>query len=98
MHAEMCKTLSNPIRLEILQRLRNDELSVSDLIRKTGLSQVNISQHLPIMKSKGIVKSSRIGKNIYYRLSNPKITKAFDIIREILNERLKENKKLAERW
>jgi len=98
MHAEMCKTFSNPIRLEILQLLRNDELSVSDLIRKTGLSQVNISQHLSIMKSKGIVNSNRKGKKIYYRLSNPKITKAFDIIREILNERLKENKKLAERW
>jgi len=53
------------------------------------LSQANISQHLSIMKSKGIVISDRKGKNIYYRLTNPKIIKAFDIIREVLSERLR---------
>ena len=41
------------------------------------------------MKSKGIVTSSRKGKNIYYKLTNPKIIKAFDIIREVLSERLR---------
>lgn len=49
----------------------------------------NISQHLSIMKSKGIVTSDRKGKNIYYKLTNPKIIKAFDIIREVLSERLR---------
>ena len=88
-HAEMCKVFSNPTRLEILNLLRDKELSVTELIKKTKLSQANISQHLSIMKSKGIVISDRKGKNIYYRLTNPKIIKAFDIIREILSERLR---------
>lgn len=87
-HAEMCKVFSNPTRLEILNLLREGELSVTDLIRKTKLSQANISQHLSIMKSKGIVSSDRKGKHIYYELTNPKIIKAFDIIREVLGERL----------
>ena len=88
-HAEMCKVFSNPTRLEILNLLRDEELSVTELIAKTQLNQATISQHLSIMKSKGIVISDRKGKNIYYRLTNPKIIKAFDIIREILSERLR---------
>ena len=88
-HAEMCKVFSNPTRLEILNLLRDKEMSVTGLIKKTKLSQANISQHLSIMKSKGIVASSRKGKNICYRLTNPKIIKAFDIIREVLSERLR---------
>ncbi len=93
-HAEMCKVFSNSTRLEILNLLRDKELSVTELIEKTKLSQANISQHLSIMKSKGIVTSSRKGKNIYYKLTNPKIVKAFDIIREVLAERLKQNGKI----
>ena len=88
-HAELCKVFSNPTRLEILNLLRDEELSVTELIAKTKLNQANISQHLSIMKSKGIVISDRKGKNIYYRLTNPKIIKAFDIIREVLSERLR---------
>ena len=86
-HAETCKVFSNPTRLEILNLLRDEESSVTELIRKTKLSQANISQHLSIMKSKGIVTSNRKGKNIYYKLKNPKIIKAFDIIREVLAEK-----------
>ena len=88
-HAEMCKVFSNPIRLEILNLLRDKEMSVTELIEKAKLSQANISQHLSIMKSKGIVTSNRKGKNIYYKLVNPKIINAFDMIREILSERMK---------
>ena len=82
-HARTCKVFSNPTRLEILDLLRDKEMSVTELIEKTKLSQANISQHLSIMKSKGIVISDRKGKNVYYQLTNPKINKAFDIIREV---------------
>src|SRR3989338_7503913 len=87
-HAEMCKVFSNSTRLEILNHLRDKECSVTDLIEKTNLSQANVSQHLSIMKAKGIVVSSRKGKKVYYKLSNPKIIKAFDIIHEVLSEQL----------
>lgn len=86
MHAEICKTFSNPTRLELLNLLRNGELSVSDLVNKTGLTQTNVSQHLAIMRSKGVVIAKRKGPNTYYRIAKPKIIKAFDIIREVLSE------------
>ena len=94
-HAEMCKVFSNPTRLEILNLLRDKELSVTKLIDKTKLSQANISQHLSIMKSKGIVTSDRKGKNIYYKLTNLKIINAFDIIREVLSEKLKKDGRIV---
>ena len=94
-HAEMCKVFSNSTRLEILNLLRDKELSVSELIEKIKLSQVNISQHLSIMKSKGVVLSDRKGKNIYYKLTNPKVIKAFDIIKEVLTEKLKGNRRIV---
>ncbi|MBS3142197.1 winged helix-turn-helix transcriptional regulator [Candidatus Woesearchaeota archaeon] len=94
LHAEMCKVFSNPIRLEILNLLRDTKLSVTALISETTLTQANISQHLSIMKSKGIVTSERKGKNVYYTLVNAKIIEAFDIMREVLSERLKREQKI----
>ncbi len=93
-HADFCKVFSNPTRLEILNLLREGEMSVTELIEKTKLSQANISQHLSIMKSKGIVNAGRKGKNIYYSLAYKKVIRAFDIIREVLAERLKESGKI----
>jgi len=93
-HAEMCKVFSNPTRLEILNLLRDKEMSVTELINKSKLSQANISQHLSIMKSKGIVISNRKGNNIYYKLTSHNIIKAFDILRKVLAERLEKNRKI----
>jgi len=92
LHAEMCKVFSNPIRLEILNILRDKQWSVTELVSKTDLSQANVSQHLSIMKAKGIVLSTRQGKNVYYKIANPKIIKAFDIIKEALAERMKSSR------
>ncbi len=94
LHAEMCKVFTSPKRLEILNLLRGNELSVNQVAKKANIRQANISQHLSILREKGIVKTRRAGKTIYYSLANPKIIKAFDIIREMLLERLAENNKL----
>jgi len=94
LHAEMCKIFSNPTRLEILNLLRDKEMSVTELIKKTKLSQANVSQHLAIMKYIGVVTSNRKGKNIYYKLTNSKIVKAFDIIKEVLAEKLKKDRRI----
>ena len=97
LHAEVCKVFSNSTRLEILNLLRDKEMSVTGLMKKTNLSQANISQHLSIMKAKGIVTSNRKGKNICYKLENPRIIKAFDIIKEALSERLKRDRNIVKR-
>lgn len=86
LHAEMCKTISNPRRQAILDTIRDGELTVSELIEKTGVSQANLSQHLAILRSKGVVDTRREGNNIYYSLSNLKIIKAYDLISEVLED------------
>ncbi len=87
-HAEMCKVFSHPTRLEILNRLREQEMSVSELARRLELSIGNLSQHLNMMKQRRVLVSRKDGNNVYYRLANPKMLKAFDLIREILFEQM----------
>ena len=82
----MCKTISNPRRQAILDTIRNGEMTVSELIEKTGISQANLSQHLSILRSKGVVNTRRDGNNVYYSLSNLKIIKAYDLISEVLED------------
>ena len=86
LHADMCKTISNPRRQAILDTIRNGEMTVSELIEKTGISQANLSQHLSILRSKGVVNTRRDGNNVYYSLSNLKIIKAYDLISEVLED------------
>jgi ArsR family transcriptional regulator len=86
LHADMCKTISNPRRQAILDTIRNDEMTVSELIEKTGISQANLSQHLAILRSKGVVNTRRDGNNVYYSISDLKIIKAYDLISEVLKD------------
>jgi ArsR family transcriptional regulator len=88
LHSEMCKTLAHPKRQEILDNLRKDEMSVTDLAKTTAISQANLSQHLSLMRAKGIVRARRVGINVYYSIANTKIIQAFDLISEVLRESL----------
>jgi DNA-binding transcriptional ArsR family regulator len=95
LHASICHTLSNPKRLEIIDRLRNTELSVSTLAAALEISQANLSQHLSLMRQRGIVMSRRQGLNVFYRLSSPKIIRACELMREVLLEHLESGAELA---
>lgn len=97
LHAEICKTLANPLRLEIINALRNGEKNVNELVGIVKVSQSNISQHLTIMRQKNIVSTRRAGKNIYYKLTYPEMVKACEIIRNILQKQLTDSNKLAKR-
>ena len=95
LHADVCKIFSSPKRLEILNTLKDREMSASELIEKTGLSKANLSQHMNVLKSKGVVLTKREGINIYYRIANPKIIQACNLMREVLLEQLREKGKMA---
>ncbi len=94
LHAEVCRTLSSPKRLEILDMLRGKEMTVGALSQKLGIKKANLSQHLAILKQNRILISRRSGLNIYYKISNPKIIQAYDILREVLKGRLIQDGKL----
>lgn len=95
LHASICQTLANPKRLEIIDLLRDGEKSVTEIIEAMEISQANLSQHLTVMRQKGIVVPRREGVSVYYRLSNPKIIKACDLMRQVLLEHLEAGVELA---
>lgn len=96
LQAEVCKTLASPKRLEILSVLKDGEKSVSELVNLLGVPKANVSQHLAVMRHKGILKSRREGVNIYYSLANPKVIKACTLMKEVLTEQLKEKNTILE--
>lgn len=97
MHAEICKVFTSPKRLEIINLLRDGEKTVNELAEETDALQANVSQHLTVLRQNNVVTTRRDGANVYYKIANPKILQAFDLMREVLLEQLKENEKLAKR-
>ena len=95
LHARICQTLSNPKRLEIIDCLRDGDLPVISLAELTNISQANLSQHLALMRQRGILTARREGLNVFYSLSNPKITQACDLMRQVLLEYLEAGAELA---
>lgn len=93
MQAEICKTLTNPKRIEILSVLKTDERTVTELVNALGASKANVSQHLAVMRHKGILTTRREGVNIYYRVANPKVIDACSLMKEVLFEQHTAKKK-----
>lgn len=93
LHAELLKALSNPKRLEILQLLREQELPVTEIREMLDLPQANLSQHLQVLRSAGVVKTRRKGKQIYYGIAHKNFIKASDLFREILIDKHKDQVK-----
>ncbi len=88
LHAKVCQVLGHPKRLEILNALRDQEKSAGDLAAILGIGKANLSQHLAIMRERGILTASRDGLNVYYRVANPKVIQACDLMRQVLLEQL----------
>ncbi len=97
LHAEVCKIFSHPKRLQIIETLRDKELPVSEVVDRLEIPKANVSQHLAVLRQKKVVVTRREGLNIYYRIANPKIIQACDLMRQVLLEQLDEGEQLAKR-
>jgi DNA-binding transcriptional ArsR family regulator len=95
LHAHLCKALAHPTRLLIIDELRDGPRSVSELVDRIGLRQSNLSQHLGILRDQRLVIARRDGQAVYYRLRDPRVTQAFDLLRQVLRSVLKEGERLA---
>lgn len=84
LHTDFLKALAHPKRLEIIHLLRDQSLSVSDIQNMLDLPQANLSQHLQILREHGIVSFQKNGKQIFYKVTDPKIIIACDLLREVL--------------
>lgn len=95
-HAEMCKVFSHPKRLELINILRDKEMSVGDLSQRLGLSLGNLSQHLAMMRERHVLLSRKEGNVVYYRIASPRLLEAFDLLREILFEQIRQDAALIQ--
>ena len=77
------KAMSHPLRLKILCTLGDREVSVQDIVEHVGTSQSNISQHLAILRDKGILSSRKDANRVYYRVEDPRTLRLIGMMREV---------------
>ncbi|MBI3989130.1 MAG: winged helix-turn-helix transcriptional regulator [candidate division NC10 bacterium] len=97
LHASVCKIMASPKRLKLINTLRDKEMTVGELVHLTGMGKVNVSQHLAVLREKGIVTARRDGMHIYYKLANPKVLQACELMREVLFDQFSEQRQVLER-
>lgn len=88
LHAEFCKFMANPKRIEILFLLGEKEMCVEEMASAMEIRVPNLSQHLAVMREKGVVEARREGTKMYYTLTNPKTLQACIIMREAMVEQM----------
>lgn len=87
LQAELCQSLTHPFRLKIIHFLEDGEKNVSEIITETDKPQPYISQHLRVLKDKGIVKTRRSDNKIFYSLTDPKILDLCNLVAGLVAKR-----------
>jgi DNA-binding transcriptional ArsR family regulator len=95
LQADLCQALADPTRLKLLTLLGERPRAVKDLVEATGERQAKISQHLAIMRQRGMVRTHRVGTEVHYSLADPRILEACHITREVLLQQLTRHASLA---
>ncbi len=95
LHADFCKTLADANRLLIINELSKGELSVSEITRRLGLQQSNVSKHLSLMREHGLVNFRREGSTMYYSLSDRRISEAIRLLKEAQADQIERRRKLT---
>lgn len=86
-HADFCSVCSNANRLKIIDVLKTgEEYSVSELEAVTGISQSTLSQHLTLMRDRGMVTREKSGVNSYYTIADQRIVDGVETIREVVRD------------
>jgi DNA-binding transcriptional ArsR family regulator len=86
--AEFFKALSHPLRIMILDALRNGEVGVNELSERLKVEQSTLSQQLALLRSRNIVVGRKEGQSVYYSVRDPVIFRLLDVARDIFNNHL----------
>lgn len=87
LYARVCKAIADSKRLLIINELRDGPRTVGELVAALGIPQANASQHLAILRDRGIVTARRAGSNVHYTLTSMKVVEAVDLLHEFMTER-----------
>jgi DNA-binding transcriptional ArsR family regulator len=86
--AEFFKALAHPLRIAILDSLRDGEAGVNELSERLGVEQATLSQQLAVLRSRNIVAGRKEGLNVYYSVRDITVFKLLDVARQIFNNHL----------
>jgi ArsR family transcriptional regulator len=86
--AEFFKALAHPLRIKILDSLRNGECGVNELCGRVGAEQSTLSQQLALLRTRNIVVARKNGNNVYYSVKDPAVYRLLDAARDIFNNQL----------
>ncbi|HEX2521459.1 MAG TPA: metalloregulator ArsR/SmtB family transcription factor [Terriglobia bacterium] len=86
--AEFFKALAHPLRISILDALREGELTVNEISQRFSVEPPNASQQLAVLRNKNIIVARKEGANVYYSVSDPTLFKLLDVARQIFNNHL----------
>ncbi|HPI59107.1 metalloregulator ArsR/SmtB family transcription factor [Zoogloea sp.] len=81
--ARALKAISHPLRLKILCVVGSEEVCVQDIVEAVGTSQSNISQHLAILRDKGVLLTRKDANRVYYRVGDPRTLQLIVMMREV---------------
>jgi DNA-binding transcriptional ArsR family regulator len=87
LYARVCKAIADPKRLLIINELRDGPRPVGEIAAALGISPANASQHLAILRDRGVVRTRRAGTRAYYALTSDKVVQAVDLLCEFMAER-----------
>lgn len=77
------KAIAHPLRLKVLCVLSDGELSVQEIVDSVGTSQSNISQHLAILRDKGVLTTRKDANRVFYRIGDPRTVKLVGMMRDV---------------
>src|SRR5579862_4164602 len=92
--SDFLKALAHPVRLGLIEQLKNGELSVGDLAHTLGIEQSTISKNLAILRQAGILSSRQEKVTVYYAIRDQDIFKVLRLVADLLGKKLKESQKV----
>lgn len=88
--AELCRVFTHPTRIAILELLGSGEKTVTELAEASGVAQPTLSQHLAVLRTRGVVTTRKQGTSVHYRIADQRILEACHLMRTVLTERYRE--------
>lgn len=82
--AQICKAFANPVRLVILDLVSKGEVKSADLQETLGITKANLSQHLTVLRTAGIIVMRREGKQVFCSLAMPEVKQACETVHKVL--------------
>jgi ArsR family transcriptional regulator len=91
----ICKAFANTTRLHILDLLGKRDWAAADIQKELGVSKANLSQHVMVLRSAGVVVRRREGKQVYFSLAMPEVKQACQLIQHVLRAQIRNGQRLV---